>query len=115
MAQAGKTQSEEKKLLGIRKQKIIEFITPDSCHGSMDCRFIAFGSKPCGGPWEYLLFPASVDTTRLFIMISEYNKSEESYNKRWGILSDCSVPAPPDSVKCMNGKCTGYYFGSPKP
>lgn len=115
MAQAGKTQPEEKKLLGVRKQRIIGFIKSDSCHASVECRFIAFGSKPCGGPWEHLVYPASIDTTRLFVMISEYNKAEEAYNKKWGIMSDCSVPVPPDSVKCINGKCTGYYFGVMKP
>lgn len=115
MGQKGDTQSEEKKLLSIRKHKIIEFITSDSCRTSVDCRFVPFGSKPCGGPWEYLVYPASLDTMRLFSMISDYNAAESAYNKRWGVMSDCSVPAPPDSLRCVIGKCTGYYFGIPKP
>ena len=115
LLESGEKQEAEKKSLLAKKQQIADFIAADSCITDSGCRFIAFGSKPCGGSWEYLMYPASIDTARLFNMISEYNKAEEAYNKKWGIMSDCSVPAPPDSVKCVDGKCTGYYFGSPKP
>ena len=113
--ESGGDQDTEKKSLLAKKRQIADFIAADSCFTDSRCRSIAFGSKPCGGSWEYLMYPASIDTARLFNMISEYNKAEEAYNKKWGIMSDCSVPAPPDSVKCVDGKCTGYYFGSPKP
>lgn len=112
---AGGTQVSERKLLQTKKQQIIDFINADSCFTDTECRFIAFGSKPCGGAWEYLLYPASIDTTKLIIMIAEYNAAENAYNKKWGVMSDCSVPAPPDSVRCVHGKCVGYYFGTPKP
>ncbi|MBI2429779.1 MAG: hypothetical protein HYV29_13490 [Ignavibacteriales bacterium] len=115
LLKAGGNQDSERKSLLAMKQRIINFTTADSCFANAKGRFIAFGSKPCGGPWEYLVYPASIDTLRLFKMIAEYNKTESAYNKKWGVLSDCSVPAPPDSVRCIDGKYVGYYFGILKP
>jgi hypothetical protein len=112
---AGHSQDAEKKSLQQKRNQIISFINAHTCSTNTDCRYTPFGSKPCGGPWEYLLYPASVDTTRLFAMIRDYNTAESAYNKKWGIMSDCSVPSPPDSMACVAGKCMGYYFGLLKP
>lgn len=109
------SQEEERNSLNQRKLQILEFINSHTCRSDSECRYVPFGAKPCGGPWTYLAYPTSIDTSRLFVMIRDYNTAEKTYNKKWGIVSDCSIPAPPDSVRCINGKCTPYYFGVAKP
>lgn len=108
-------QESERKSLNQRKLQILEFINSYPCREDSACSYVPFGSKPCGGPWTYLAYPKSIDTSRLFVMIREYNNAEHSYNKKWGMTSDCSIPPPPDSVRCLNGKCTPYYFGVARP
>lgn len=92
------------RLEGMR-QDIIEFIGEPTCRDSTDCRYIAFGDKPCGGPWEYLIYSASeVDTLELQSMVESYNRFNEELNRRYGWVSDCSVPPVPN-LGCREGLC----------
>ena len=57
------------RLEGMR-QDIIEFIGEPTCKDSTNCRSIAFGDKPCGGPWEYLIYSVvEFDTLALQDMV----------------------------------------------
>jgi len=93
--------------------RIIAFAQSGQCGGNAGCRFLGLGSKPCGGPWEYLVYATSIDTLQLYQMVLSYNIGQDTYNRKWNIGSDCSVPQPPDSVVCVNGACTGYWNGVP--
>lgn len=103
----------DKAVLDRERQQIITFARSGQCGGMAGCGFIGLGSKPCGGPWEYLTYATSIDTTQLFEMVLNYNVSEYAYNRKWNIGSDCSIPQPPDSVVCVSGMCTGYWNGVP--
>ncbi|WP_310560194.1 hypothetical protein [Flavobacterium sp.] len=92
--------------LETKKQEIQNYINSFSCSESVGCGFIAFGSKPCGGPRSYLLFSNSVDLTKLQAMVKTYNDMDELYNVQTNAVSDCMFVAPPTEVKCMNGICT---------
>ena len=38
-----------------------------ACKSDADCRAIAFGDKPCGGPWSYKIYSVtSVDTVEVW-------------------------------------------------
>jgi hypothetical protein len=75
------------------------------CKDGKDCRVIAFGAKPCGGPWSYKVFSASaVDTTALAGLVDDYNKFNRTLNDRYGWMSDCAVVMPPN-VGCVEGRC----------
>ena len=110
----GVTQEEEKSALDAQKKEIIAYVKSGTCIDNSNCQYIGLGSKPCGGPWDYLFYSTSLDTTKLFQMITRYNSNEDSYNRNWGIISDCSVLPLPDSVKCLNGACVGYWNGTPR-
>ena len=70
------------------------------------CRTIAFGSKPCGGPRQYLIYSASTtDSAALAAAVARYNALESETNKREGRVSDCMLVAPPD-VALINGRCS---------
>ena len=92
--------------LETKKQEIQNYINGFSCSESVGCGFIAFGSKPCGGPRTYLLFSNSVNLTKLQEMVKIYNEMDELYNIQTGAVSDCMFVLPPTEVKCVNGICT---------
>jgi len=91
--------------LETKKQEIQNYINSFSCSESVGCGFIAFGSKPCGGPRTYLLFSNNVDRQKLKQMVNEYNEMDTSYNIKTGAVSDCMYQLPPTEVKCVNGVC----------
>jgi hypothetical protein len=92
--------------LETKKQEIQNYINGFSCSESVGCGFIAFGSKPCGGPKSYLLFSNKIDQSKLQKMVKEYNEMDELYNIQTNAISDCMYVTPPTEVKCVNGVCT---------
>jgi hypothetical protein len=89
-----------------KKQEIQNYINSFNCSESVGCGFIAFGSKPCGGPRTYLLFSNSVNLTKLQEMVKAYNEMDELHNIQTNAVSDCMYQMPPTEVKCVNGVCT---------
>lgn len=92
--------------LEIKKQEIQNYINSFSCSENVGCGYIAFGSKPCGGPRTYLLFSNSVNLTKLQEMVNNYNEMDGLYNIQTNAVSDCMYQMPPTEVKCVNGVCT---------
>lgn len=76
-----------------------------TCSDVNQCRVIAFGAKPCGGPWQYLVYSiALTDSTVLTAAVTRYNTLEAELNKSEGRMSDCSFVAPPQLAR-VNGRC----------
>jgi hypothetical protein len=92
--------------LETKKQEIQNYINSFTCSESVGCSFIAFGTKPCGGPYTYLLFPNSVNLTKLKEMVANYNEMNRLFNIQTEAISDCMYQLPPTEVKCVNGVCT---------
>lgn len=103
-----KSREEEKMILDKTREEIVALSISAPCTPESTCLWIGLGSKPCGGPWSYLVYPSSIDTVLLLKKVSTYNAAESAYNAKWSVMSDCSVANPPDSVSCVDGKCTGY-------
>ena len=75
------------------------------CESVQDCRAIAFGAKPCGGPWSYLVYSVrATDSARLAQMVARYNEREEELNREEGRMSDCAFVTEPELV-CREGLC----------
>jgi hypothetical protein len=91
--------------LGQKEKEIDAFIAAAKCSSS-GCGFMAFGSKPCGGPWKYIVYPKSIDIDKLTQMVNDYNELQHQYNLETNAISDCSVVMPPEEVACVNGVCT---------
>jgi len=89
--------------------EIIALVDSSVCNDESECDFVAFGSKPCGGPWGYLVFSNSIDTDELMEKVDRFNQLQNSYNIRYNIVSDCSVVMPPTSLICEDNKCKGVY------
>lgn len=87
------------------RTEIINFIGTPSCGGE-DCRYIALGVKPCGGPWEYLIYSApTIDVDSLRFMVSRYNTFDDGFNRRYNVASDCRFVVPP-RIGCIEGRCS---------
>lgn len=103
---AGDEASDRAKLEAM-KQEIIALVGEPTCNDSADCRSIAFGAKPCGGPWEYLIYSSiSVDNAVLIPKIAAYNDFNADLNAQYRWISDCSVALPP-TLGCQGGMCVG--------
>jgi hypothetical protein len=82
-----------------------EIGTPSASELSQ-CKSIAFGAKPCGGPWSYLVYStANTNETRLTELVSEFHQLDEKINKELGIASLCNHTQKP-TVGLVGGVCT---------
>lgn len=91
------------------KASIQSMANASVCSEEFECRYIAFGSKPCGGPWEYLTYTTSIDTVALTSLVMEYNQFEAHFNINCDVVSDCSVPIPPIGFDCQNNACIPIF------
>ncbi|MEP1487814.1 MAG: hypothetical protein ABJK28_05265 [Algibacter sp.] len=103
------TQEEEQTALNILKSEIENLADTSICNDTTECQFIGLGSKPCGGPWSYLIYSTSIDTEKLESLVDTYNQKEKDFNTTWGIASDCALANPPTSVQCENNICVAVY------
>lgn len=77
-----------------------------TAESTASCRLIAFGAKPCGGPWRYLVYSVeATDSVRLADLVDEYNQAEAKLNREQGRVSDCSVARRPALV-LEGGQCS---------
>lgn len=75
-----------------------------ACADAEDCRAIAFGDKPCGGPWSYKVYSVtSVDTLKLVGLVDAHFEFNRTLNERYGWMSDCMFVMPPN-IDCVEGK-----------
>jgi len=94
----------------LKMQSAIEELANSSiCNNNSECRFISFGSKPCGGPWSLLIYSTSIDVDLLVNMVEEFNTKESEFNEKHNQVSDCSTPNPPTGFDCENNKCIPLY------
>jgi hypothetical protein len=85
--------------------EILEMIGEAECSNSLDCRYVAFGAKPCGGPWRYLIYSVvTVNENVLLARVAEYNNFNEILNQEYGWVSDCAI-VPVPTVGCKDGHC----------
>jgi hypothetical protein len=69
------------------------------------CRTAPVGSRPCGGPREYLVYcAATTDSAALFAKLAELARAEEAFNTANGMASTCEYRMPPN-VAVQGGRC----------
>ena len=103
------TQEDDKKELLVLKTEIETLASSSVCSESALCKYIGLGSKPCGGPWGYLIYSTSINTEKLEDLVENYNQVEAEFNSKWGIASDCAIANPPSNIKCENNTCIAEY------
>lgn len=91
--------------LAAAQSDILAQIGDASCASEEDCRTVAFGAKPCGGPWEYLAYCVSgLDEPALLDAIDDYNQLEQAYNLQEDLASTCAAIGDPGPAY-VDGVC----------
>ncbi|MCB4798424.1 hypothetical protein [Neotamlana laminarinivorans] len=99
----------EKSEISTMQSQIINLANSSICNDTTICKYIGFGSKACGGPKSYLIYSTSIKTDSLELLVKTYNEQEAAFNKKWGIISDCSIVNPPTDLICENNTCKAVY------
>lgn len=76
-----------------------------TCTESAQCRTLALGSMPCGGPESYLPYStAGTDEQALRALGQRYQAERQAANKAGGMMSICRHLPDPGAV-CVSGSC----------
>jgi hypothetical protein len=95
---------DDQKLIQLSKE-IEEFAKNKACSERDNCKTMAMGSKPCGGPTSYIIYSLSkTDEKQLSDKVKQYTDFEKELNTKYNRISDCSLLIPP-IVDCLNGIC----------
>ena len=87
------------------KESITRQVGTAACSSPAVCRTLPLGSKPCGGPRQYLVYSLDVtDSARLAEDAARFNQAEAQKNRDEGLVSDCMMMMAPQ-VSCVSGKC----------
>ena len=87
------------------RQQIVDLIGMPRCSNLVNCRIAELGSRPCGGPAEYLSFNTfSADQTAIETKVSEYNFAYEDWLADRPSGGAC-VTLPRPVAACVNGRC----------
>jgi hypothetical protein len=77
-----------------------------SCSADAQCKTLALGAQPCGGPEGYLAFSSTrTPEADLRALADVYRSERHAANSRSGMMSDCRVRPEPGTV-CRAGACT---------
>jgi hypothetical protein len=109
LSDSSNSQESDRAILDQQKNTTEQLAKSVPCTETSTCKYVAFGSKPCGGPWTYLAYNSEFDEELFLNNVALYNANEEAYNSKWGVASDCSVVVPPTSVDCIDGECTAIF------
>ncbi|SDP85287.1 hypothetical protein SAMN05428975_3024 [Mucilaginibacter sp. OK268] len=75
-----------------------------NCENAVDWKFTDIGSKACGGATGFIAYSIKLDTAVFLQKVRSYTTQQAGFNKKWGVVSDCSLAIPPKSVTCDSGK-----------
>ncbi|MBP2831551.1 hypothetical protein J8281_05060 [Aquimarina sp. U1-2] len=89
--------------------ELIKISESVNCVNADDWTFTPIGSKACGGPTGFLAYSTTIDTYDFLQKVTTYATAMNAYNIKWNIVSDCSVPATPVDVACVDGKAELVY------
>lgn len=85
--------------------EIYDLAQDRSCTDSSECASLPLGSKPCGGPWRYLVYSKTrvheIELQAKAIQLALY---EEEYNREYRRMSTCEL-APTADPACVNDEC----------
>ena len=105
-ALAGPAAGSDEEALETLHQQIVAMIGEPRCENIVHCRLLALGSRPCGGPAEYLAYSSIVGKRDVLeAKAYEYGFLQEEVSRTRGMSGTCEVLAQP-RLACVNGRCT---------
>lgn len=100
---------EEQAALVKLKVEIDQMANQESCSNATDWKFVAIGSKACGGPTGYVAYSTKINETKFLEKVTNYTNQQKAFNTKWGIASDCMLVSKPNGVVCSEGKPVLIY------
>jgi hypothetical protein len=77
-----------------------------SCSSDAQCKALALGARPCGGPEGFLAYSsARTPEPELRALADTYRDERHAANSRSGMMSNCLARPEPGAV-CQTGVCT---------
>ncbi len=89
--------------------EIEDLVKGQTCIDAQSWTYTPIGSKPCGGPWSYLAYPSTIDTSLFLEKVNQLRIVELAYNTKWNIRSDCSSAIIPAGINCVNETAVLVY------
>ncbi|PWT74449.1 MAG: hypothetical protein C5B46_04050 [Proteobacteria bacterium] len=104
-AEAPATAGSDEEALARLRAQITELIGQPTCSNLVHCRVLALGTKPCGGPAEYLAY-SSITSNRELLEAKAYEYSflDQEVNAKRGVVGTCEVLREPH-VLCIDRRC----------
>ena len=88
--------------LQLRLEKLTE---NKQCQNDSQCKVLAVGKRPCGGPEQYLLYSTlHTDEKMLSYTAERYAQLKQQKNQQLGLVSTCQMLMPP-VFACIENKC----------
>lgn len=103
------SQKADDMLLNNLYEEIVSLSEQYDCSNSDIWTYTPIGAKACGGPAGYIAYPSIIDSNEFMLKVNFYTAQQDTYNTKWGVVSDCSVPPPPTGVECVDGKAVLVY------
>ncbi len=97
------TRDDESANLNALLVEIQEMASSVDCTDASDWTYTAYGNKACGGPVGYIAYSTNMDTARFLEKVAQHRRAQEAFNEKWDVISDCSLPGEPSSVRCEDG------------
>ena len=94
-------------LLANLKAEILKF-GEVKCLNSGSWKYTAVGSKACGGPEFYAVYPV-LREQEFLAKVNDYSAKSAQYNMETGAMSDCSIVEAPNGITCKDGKVILEY------
>ncbi|KPQ14652.1 MAG: hypothetical protein HLUCCX10_10375 [Algoriphagus marincola HL-49] len=90
-------------------EEIQSLSSSQTCSDPDEWSFVALGSKPCGGHWEYIAYSKQINVPEFLAKVKRYNELQEQDNIQNNRFSDCMYVSPPTGVICEGGKPEFVY------
>ena len=103
------SQEEDQQYLLDMFAEIEALANSEQCINASEWLITAIGAKACGGPTGYIAYSNKIDTTFFLQKVKEYTTAQDEFNKKWNVVSDCSIPQEPLSVTCVEGSPIFVY------
>lgn len=97
--------SDEEALAKLHRE-IVAIIGDPRCENIVHCRLLELGSRPCGGPAEYLPYSSIIGAKRevLEAKAYEYTFLHEEVQRAHPVAGTCEVLSKP-RLACVNERC----------
>ena len=93
------------------RERITAMTDHARCNNMVNCRVIGLGSRPCGGPEEYVAYSIwDTKVDEIESLAAEYNFLREELGILSGDVGSCDV-LPEPAVNCVNARCVTVPSG----